>query len=189
MRKKQKNGGTFTIVSATVVDVSNNDDVTRNNGNCDLCCKNILDGKEEAVQCEGVCGFWFHRYCGGISVTYFQRLSTTNAPFVCFTCYQHDQHVLTAQLKCEVVSLKAEIIKLNELISSVPVLNVCVSTDNQSYSGTETRSYVRNKKSVRSPVTKEQVSKYQTTAYKSNSSVQNKRETQSHKFTQPSHSV
>ena len=84
------------------------------------------------------------------------------------------------------VTLKAEIIKLNELISSVPVLNVCVSTDNQSYSGTETRSYVRNKKSVRSPVTKEQVSKYQTTAYKSNSSVQNKRETQSHKFTQPS---
>ena len=106
MCKKQKNGGTFTIVSATVVDVSKNDDVTRNNGNCDLCCKKILDGKEEAVQCEGVCSFWFHRYCAGISVTYFQRLSTTNAPFVRFTCYQHDQHVLTAQLKCEVVSFK-----------------------------------------------------------------------------------
>ena len=51
----------------------------------------------------------------------YKRLSSTNAPFVCFTCYQHDQHVLTAQLKSEVVSLNAEIIKLNELISSVPV--------------------------------------------------------------------
>ena len=74
---------------------------------------------------------------------------------------------------------------MNELISSVPVSNVCVSTDNQSYSGTEIRSHVRNKKSDRSPVTKEQVNKHQTTAYKSDSSVQNKRETQSHKFTQP----
>ena len=63
---------------------------------------------------------------------------------------------------------------------------VCVSTDNQSYSGTETRSHIRNKKPDRSPVTKEQVSKHQTTAYKSDSSLQNKRETQSHKFTQPS---
>ena len=75
---------------------------------------------------------------------------------------------------------------MNELISSVPVSNVCVSTDNQSYSGTETRGHVHNKKPGRSPVTKEQVSKHQTTAYKSDSSLQNKREIQSHKFTQPS---
>ena len=74
---------------------------------------------------------------------------------------------------------------MNELISSVPVTSVCVSIDNQSYSGTETRSHVRNKKPDRSPVTKEQVSKHQTTAYKSDSFFQNKRETQSHKFTQP----
>ena len=139
MRKKGKIGGTSTIISATAVDGSNDDNVTRNSGNCDLCCKKILDGKEETVQCEGVCGLWFHRYCAGISATHFQRLSTTNAPFVCFTCYQHDQHVLTAQLQSEVVSLKAEIIKFNELICSVPVSNVCVSTDNQSYSGTETK--------------------------------------------------
>ena len=139
MCKNGKIGGTSTIVSATAVNVSNDDDVTRNNGNCDLCCKKIFYGKEETVQCEGVCGLWFHRYCAGISATHFQRLSTTNALFVCFTCYQHDQHVLIAQLQNEVVSLKAEIFKLKELISSVPVSNVCVSTDNQSYSGTETR--------------------------------------------------
>ena len=87
--------------------------------------RKIFDGKEEAVQCEGVCGLCFHRYCAGISATHFQRLSTTNAPFVCFTCYQHDQHGLIAQLQSEVVSLKAEIIKLKELISSVPVSSVC----------------------------------------------------------------
>ena len=45
MRKKGKIGGTSTIVSATAVDVSNDDDVTRNNGNCDLCCKKIFDFK------------------------------------------------------------------------------------------------------------------------------------------------
>ena len=61
MRKKGKIGGTFTIFCITAVDVSNDDDITRNNGNCDLCCKKILDGKE-AVQCERVCSLWFHRY-------------------------------------------------------------------------------------------------------------------------------
>ena len=69
----------------------------------------ILDGKEEAVQFEGVCGLWFHRYSAEISATHFQRLSTTNAPFVCFNCYQYDQHVLTAPLQSAVISLKAEI--------------------------------------------------------------------------------
>ena len=61
MRKKGKIGGIFTIFCTTAIDVSNDDDVTRNNGNCNLCCKKILDGKE-AVQCERVCGVWFHRY-------------------------------------------------------------------------------------------------------------------------------
>ena len=45
MRKKGKIVGTSTIVSATAVDVSNDDDVTRNNGNCDLCCLKNFDGK------------------------------------------------------------------------------------------------------------------------------------------------
>ena len=61
MCKKRKIVGIFTIFCTTAIDVSDDDDVTRNNGNCDLCCKKIFDGKE-VVQCERVCSLWFHRY-------------------------------------------------------------------------------------------------------------------------------
>ena len=78
---KGENGGTSTIVSATSADVSN-DDATTNNDICDVCCRKILDGKEEAVQCEGVCSLWFHRYCAGISAIYtFQNIINHQCSF------------------------------------------------------------------------------------------------------------
>ena len=38
---------------------------------CDLCRAAVVDGKEDALQCEGSCGSWYHRYCAGVSLTYF----------------------------------------------------------------------------------------------------------------------
>ena len=39
---------------------------------CDLCCANICENEEDAVQCEGACGMWYHRYCIGVSRSQFQ---------------------------------------------------------------------------------------------------------------------
>ena len=91
---------------------------------CDLCCKHIVEGREEALQCEGGCGLWFHRYCAGVSTSYFQELANSPAPFVCFSCYQRLQKAITSQLQDEVSRLKAEIgslrDKLNEMSNCEP---------------------------------------------------------------------
>ena len=49
---------------------------------CDLCCKHIVEGREEALQCEGGCGLRFHRYCAGVSTSYFQELANSPAPLI-----------------------------------------------------------------------------------------------------------
>ena len=93
---------------------------------CDLCCKHIVEGREEALQCEGGCGLWFHRYCAGVSTSYFQELANSPAPFVCFSCYQRLQRAITSQLQDEVARLKAEIgslcDKLNEMSNCEPAI-------------------------------------------------------------------
>ena len=93
---------------------------------CDLCCKHIVEGREEALQCEGGCGLWFHRYCAGVSTSYFQELANSPAPFVCFSCYQRLQKAITSQLQDEVARLKAEIDslrdKLNEMSNCEPAI-------------------------------------------------------------------
>ena len=81
---------------------------------CDLCCKPIIEGKDEALECEGECGKWYHRYCAGISMTHFKRLSTTTSPFVCFPCNQLVQEAKVSQLLSEVESLKSQVLKLEE---------------------------------------------------------------------------
>ena len=48
---------------------------------CDLCLANIV--KDEALQCEGACQRWFHRYCAGVSQIHFKTLTTSDSPFVC----------------------------------------------------------------------------------------------------------
>ena len=34
---------------------------------CDLCLAAIVDDNEDALECEGTCQLWFHRYCAGVS--------------------------------------------------------------------------------------------------------------------------
>ena len=80
---------------------------------CDLCCKPIIEGKEEALECEGECGKWYHRYCTGISMTHFKRLSTTTSPFVCFPCNQLVQEAKVSQLLSEVESPNYSNLKRN----------------------------------------------------------------------------
>ena len=82
--------------------------------NCDLCCKPIIEGKDEALGCEGECGKWFHRDCAGISMTHFKWLSTTTTPFVCFPCNQLAQEAKVSQLLSEIERLKSQLLQLEE---------------------------------------------------------------------------
>ena len=85
---------------------------------CDLCLKRIIEGKEEALQCEGNCGLWFHRYCAGVSVSHFKKLSNSPEPFIiCYACHQQLQLVVTKQLQDEVAQLKGEVLKLYEQLA------------------------------------------------------------------------
>jgi hypothetical protein len=84
---------------------------------CDLCCKQIQEGKEEALHCEGGCGLWFHRYCAGVSVSLFKELAGSPEPFLCYICYQRSQLAVTKELRNEVAHLKSEITKLSEQLT------------------------------------------------------------------------
>ena len=86
---------------------------------CDLCLKRIVEGKEEALQCEGGCSLWFHRYCAGVSVSHFKELSNSPEPFICYACHQRSQLAVTKQLQSEVAHLKGEILKLSEKLAKL----------------------------------------------------------------------
>ena len=86
---------------------------------CDLCCKHIQEGKEEALHCEGGCGLWFHRYCAGVSISLFKELAHSPEPFLCYICYQRSQLTVTNELRNEVAHLKSEITKLSEQLAKL----------------------------------------------------------------------
>ena len=98
---------------------------------CDLCCKHIVEGKEEALQCEGGCNLWFHRYCAGVSASYFAELSNSPEPFVCYACYQRSQLAATKQLQSEVAHLKGEITKLSEQLATLTTASLSEATVSQ----------------------------------------------------------
>ena len=79
---------------------------------CDLCAAAIIDGKEDALQCEGTCQKWFHRYCAGISLSHFQELASSAKPFVCLSCSQNVHQAVVCQLQAEISALKAEVREL-----------------------------------------------------------------------------
>ena len=119
-------GGTlFTPTTAPGAD-SSEECQTISHVDCDLCCKHIVEGREEALQCEGGCGLWFHCYCAGVLTFYFQELVNIPTPFIYFSCYQRLQKAITSQLQDEVAHLKAEIgslrDKLNEMSNCEPAI-------------------------------------------------------------------
>ena len=79
---------------------------------CCVCCKAVEDGKDEALLCEGQCQKWLHRYCASVTVDQYEELSSSEEPFLCFTCCitQHQQQI--TELRSEVEALKFEISQL-----------------------------------------------------------------------------
>ena len=76
---------------------------------CAVCEQNIMDGKDQALYCEGVCKQWFHRYCAGIPSSWFEKFSTTTSPFLCYSCSHQNHADCITKLTESVSSLRSEI--------------------------------------------------------------------------------
>ena len=82
---------------------------------CGVCQSPVVDGKDEALLCEGKCGYWLHRGCASVSPNLYRDLSNSEDPFVCLTC-------TNIQLKQEINQLRSEISSLNKVRDQVGVL-------------------------------------------------------------------
>ena len=79
---------------------------------CSLCSSYIVDGEEDALFCEGECNGWMHRYCAGVPLKYFERLSSSSSPFFCYACAQRRHEQDTADLKEKVNAMAMELEEL-----------------------------------------------------------------------------
>ena len=75
---------------------------------CGVCQAPVIDGKDEALLCEGECRLWLHRGCASIPPNHYKHLSTSDEPFVCLNCSN-------SQLRKELTELKVEFKALLEL--------------------------------------------------------------------------
>ena len=99
---------------------------------CDLCCRPIVDSKEDCIQCEGQCRLTFHRYCAGVSATHYKQFNSTGRPFVCMVCNQQLQNERVSQLAAELESLKAELTATKEQLARerLPCENCSLASSN-----------------------------------------------------------
>lgn len=67
-----------------------------------------MDGKDQALLCEGECGLWLHRGCASVPPCLYEKLSNSDEPFVCLTC-------ANGQLKREILLLRNELKGVLEL--------------------------------------------------------------------------
>ena len=86
---------------------------------CAVCEQDIVDGKDQALFCEGLCQGWFHRYCAGVSILHFDALSSSSEPFQCAGCFQKHCTTEIANLKTTISSLRAEVAELRETLDGV----------------------------------------------------------------------
>ena len=88
---------------------------------CAVCCQKIVDGKEDALFCEGSYKQWCHRYSIGVPLRHLVSLATSSSPFICPTCSQSVYEQEISLLKASVAllqeenrTLKAEVLSLKE---------------------------------------------------------------------------
>ena len=63
----------------------------RQSKKCELCLRDIK-ANEDTVVCSGECQATLHRYCAGVTESYYKKISTTNGAdkFTCLQCSQKD---------------------------------------------------------------------------------------------------
>ena len=80
---------------------------------CGVCQGPVVDGKDEALQCEGECGLWLHRGCASVPPSRYKFLSTSDEPFVCLCCSN-------IELRKELAHLRSELRDALELYTNGP---------------------------------------------------------------------
>ena len=90
------------------------------NKTCVLCCKPIVEGKEEALMCKGeICSNkWMHRYCAGVLTTHYKLLEESPEPFCCYLCVQLKHAALVEEMKSTIASLTTEVVELRATLES-----------------------------------------------------------------------
>ena len=86
--------------------------------NCGLCCEPVKDEEDDGLYCEGTCAQWFHRYCAGVTVPQFKRLSNSSSPFLCYACFQEEHRAKVSSLEEKVAALTAELIEVKTTLES-----------------------------------------------------------------------
>ena len=95
---------------------------------CGVCQAPVIDGKDEALLCEGECGLWLHRGCASVPPSRYKTLSSSDEPFVCLCCSNYQLRKELAQVKSElsvataltdaVEALKLEVKQLKETLAA-----------------------------------------------------------------------
>ena len=69
-----------------------------------------MDGKDEAVFCDGRCQQWIHRYFAGVSKTQFKLLSSSaESKYECATCFQESHRKHLQDLEDTTVTIQVEL--------------------------------------------------------------------------------
>ena len=88
------------------------------NETCVLCCKDIVEGKEEALMCKGeVCGNrWMNCYCAGVPATNYKLLAESPDPFRCYLCVQLKHAAIVEEMRSAIACLIAKVAELQETL-------------------------------------------------------------------------
>ena len=95
------------------------------NAICGLCCKPVIEDRDEALLCEGTCDRWLHRYCAGVTEMQYEALQDSTLPFLCCICSQVKQAAVIKDMQEKIDLLIAEV---TELRSTVSVLKAQIAS-------------------------------------------------------------
>ena len=101
---------------------------TKDQAVCDL-CTGSFGTSEEQLQCEGSCQKYMHRNCAGLTRSYYQQLSSSCSPFVCFGCTLNLQKTTVLCLQATVDKLKDEVADLRNQLPASNTNKECTCKD------------------------------------------------------------
>ena len=70
-----------------------------------------MEGKDEALYCEGICQRWLHKYCAGVTSAQYAAMSSTPYPFLCVGCFHTKQTDELTKLKSIINTLQDEVMR------------------------------------------------------------------------------
>ena len=95
------------------------------NAICGLCCKPVIEDRDEALLCEEICDRWLHCYCAGVTEMQYEALQDSTLPFLCSICSQVKQAAVIKDMQEKIGLFIAEV---TELRSTVSVLKAQIAS-------------------------------------------------------------